>query len=513
MRIPAIQAFNRTNYTNRNVNSSAQNVAPGLLHRNSVTGDSFVRVSKPLAFQGVEKNALVMLKQIPLEERLASVFSIMKQGDVLLAGPEFKEFYEPLKAVSKKFEQVLKRFFLVQDDNLKTPLAFYKDTRGEFQLMNLSKTPITLKDNGSGKSAPLLQYDSFFVVNNDVVTAGDVTFPIRDFPNVDISGFRKHFAKIYDCSDAVKDTISAQNTKTILKMLKPDKVKGRHYTFADIGGQDKALDMLKKEIIFPIRYPEAYANTSLNKGFIMYGPPGTGKTLTAEALANETNAYFIKLNGLEMESKWVGESEENWRVLFDTARVNQPAVIFIDEFDAVAKKRGGVDVYGDKVVNQLLTLMSDVEKNGDDIYVIAATNRPEMLDSAITRSGRFGRSIEMKAPETVEDMINIFNIHTKGRKLDGKLDSKNLSERLLKAKATGADVAYVANKANEKALQRCGIYEKMENGTFSAKDMDSFSISNEDFIAAIDEFSKGRQKTERKPIGFVQYPAKHGATA
>ena len=274
-----------------------------------------------------------------------------------------------------------------------------------------------------------------------------------------------------------------------------------------------SLDMLKKEIIFPIRYPEAYANTSLNKGFIMYGPPGTGKTLTAEALANETNAYFIKLNGLEMESKWVGESEENWRVLFDTARVNQPAVIFIDEFDAVAKKRGGVDVYGDKVVNQLLTLMSDVEKNGDDIYVIAATNRPEMLDSAITRSGRFGRSIEMKAPETVEDMINIFNIHTKGRKLDGKLDSKNLSERLLKAKATGADVAYVANKANEKALQRCGIYEKMENGTFSAKDMDSFSISNEDFIAAIDEFSKGRQKTERKPIGFVQYPAKHGATA
>ena len=193
MRIPAIQAFNRTNYTNRNVNSSAQNVAPGLLHRNSVTGDSFVRVSKPLAFQGVEKNALVMLKQIPLEERLASVFSIMKQGDVLLAGPEFKEFYEPLKAVSKKFEQVLKRFFLVQDDNLKTPLAFFKDTRGEFQLMNLSKTPITLKDNGSGKSAPLLQYDSFFVVNNDVVTAGDVTFPIRDFPNVNISGFRIHF--------------------------------------------------------------------------------------------------------------------------------------------------------------------------------------------------------------------------------------------------------------------------------------------------------------------------------
>ena len=507
MRIPSIQNYYCTNYTNVNpksLNKGLMHSVPlktGVMHQ-----DTFVKTANTPSFTGVEKNALVLLKQIPLGERIASLFTIMKQGDILITAPTMKGVDSSLKGAVKKLEQVVKKCYFVPEDNLQTPVMFYKNTTGEMEVMNLSKTPVILKDGHSGKSAPIMQHDSFFVVEGDELSAGDWKMPIRSVPKANLSLFRKNFSKLYDFTDDVSKTIQAQNSKTIGTLLRPLKPAAKKLSFTDVGGQDKALEVLQKEVIFPIKYPEAFRNTKLNHGFIMYGPPGTGKSLTAEALANETNANFIKLNGLEMESKWVGESEENWRVLFDTARENQPTVIFIDEFDAVAKKRGGADVYGDKVVNQLLTLMSDVEKNGDDIYVIAATNRPEMLDEAISRSGRFGRKIEMKAPETLKDMLSIFNIHTKGKPLDEALNTEYFAKRLLDAKATGADVAYIVNKANENSLERSGIYAKMAKGTFVPSDMDGVKLLNADFEKAVDDFIAESKPQNRKPIGFVHYP-------
>ena len=205
-----------------------------------------------------------------------------------------------------------------------------------------------------------------------------------------------------------------------------------------------------------------------------------------------------------MESKWVGESEENWRNLFELARENQPSIIFIDEFDAVAKKRSGKDVYGDKVVNQLLTLMSDVEKNGDDIYVIAATNKLNMLDDAITRSGRFGQHIEVKAPDTLDGILKIFDIHTRNKSLASDIDKNKLAKELLDMKTTGADISHIVNAANENAFERTGIYKKMEDGSFTKSDIDSLEITSADFSKAVDDFSNKSGKTY-KPIGFRQY--------
>ena len=186
--------------------------------------------------------------------------------------------------------------------------------------------------------------------------------------------------------------------------------------------------------------------------------------------------------------------------LFDAARENQPSIIFIDEFDAVAKKRGGADGYGDKVVNQILTLMSDVEKNGDDIYVVAATNNQDALDAAITRSGRFGKHIEVKAPDTQEAITHIFNIHTKNKALADDLDKDALTKKLLAQKATGADIAHIVNAAHENAFERAGIYEKMENGTFENADIEKLRITDADFNKAIDGFTNKENK--RQPIGF-----------
>jgi SpoVK/Ycf46/Vps4 family AAA+-type ATPase len=202
-----------------------------------------------------------------------------------------------------------------------------------------------------------------------------------------------------------------------------------------------------------------------------------------------------------MESKWVGESEENWRTLFDTARENQPSILFIDEFDAVAKKRGGADVYGDKVVNQILTLMSDIEKNGDDIFVITATNKLDMLDDAVMRSGRFGKHIEVKAPNTKESIMQIFDIHSKNKPLSNDVSKDELATKLLDKHATGADIAYIVNNAHENAFERSGIYEKMENGTFSKSDIDELEITKEDFEKALDVFNTNTKPT-RKPIGY-----------
>ena len=273
----------------------------------------------------------------------------------------------------------------------------------------------------------------------------------------------------------------SENIKSIQSLSKYTAgVKAKKLTFADVGGQDSVINELKKGILYPVKYPEAYENTTVNHGFIMYGPPGTGKTLIAQALANETQADFVQLNGLEMESKWVGQSEENWRNLFDQARENQ-------------------------VVNQLLTLMSDVEKNGDEIYVIAATNKVDVLDDAITRSGRFGKHIEVKAPETVEGVNKILDIHTRNKKLSNDVNKTELSKKLLDIKATGADIAHIVNSANENAFERVGIYTKMENGTFEKSDIDNLNITFDDFTKAIKDFTNNGDKSNRKPIGFNKY--------
>lgn len=380
-------------------------------------------------------------------------------------------------------------------------LVFVKSKNDELEVLNPNKFDIFLMSDTSQE--PIKFGESFYVLPGDKISADGTEFLIKDKSKVNLSMQRHIFSKVFDMTKDVKPAIKKQNISSILSLVKTDGLKGKELSFADVGGQDKVITDLKKGILYPIKYPEAYENTILNHGFIMYGPPGTGKTLIAQALANETNANFVKLNGLEMESKWVGVSEENWRKLFEAARENQPSIIFIDEFDAVAKKRDGGDVYGDKVVNQLLTLMSDVEKNGDDIFVIAATNKLNMLDSAITRSGRFGQHIEVKAPDSVEGILKIFDIHTRNKSLASDLDKIKIAKELLSLKTTGADISHIVNGANENAFERAGIYKKMEDGTFTKDDINDLRLTYDDFKKSIDDFAHKNNKTNRNPIGFI----------
>ena len=250
-----------------------------------------------------------------------------------------------------------------------------------------------------------------------------------------------------------------------------------------------------------MRYPDVYSNFDVNRGFILYGPPGTGKTHIARALANEAEVNFVSLDGSEMESKWVGESEENWRNLFEEAKQKQPTILFIDEIDAIAKERGGKDVYGDKVVNQILTLMTDLDNNRDNVFVIGATNNFKALDKALTRSGRFSKHLKVNMPD-YDGTKQILNIHTANKPLDNNLDKQALAKRLFELKSSGADIKYVVNEAHSIGFERAGIYKKMEEKTLTGKDIQSFRITKEDFDKSIQKFIETKGASDRNPIGF-----------
>ncbi|WP_456452910.1 CDC48 family AAA ATPase [Thermococcus sp.] len=190
-------------------------------------------------------------------------------------------------------------------------------------------------------------------------------------------------------------------------------------TYEDIGGLKEAIQKIREMVELPLKHPELFERLGIEppKGVLLYGPPGTGKTLLAKAVANEANAHFIAINGPEVMSKFYGESEERLREIFKEAEENAPSIIFIDEIDAIAPKREEVTGEVEKrVVSQLLTLMDGLKKRGK-VIVIAATNRPDAIDPALRRPGRFDREIEVGVPDK-QGRKEILQIHTRGMPLE-----------------------------------------------------------------------------------------------
>ncbi|MBW2970734.1 AAA family ATPase, partial [Candidatus Woesearchaeota archaeon] len=196
-------------------------------------------------------------------------------------------------------------------------------------------------------------------------------------------------------------------------------------TYEDIGGLDEELVKIREMVELPLKHPEIFTRLGIEppKGVLLQGPPGTGKTLLAKAVASESNAHFILINGPEIMSKYYGQSEQNLRKKFEEAEKNAPSIIFIDEIDAIASKRE--EVHGEverRVVAQLLALMDGLKARGK-VIVIAATNVPNLLDPALRRPGRFDRELEIGVPDK-EGRLKILKIHTRGMPLLNK-DSFN----------------------------------------------------------------------------------------
>jgi transitional endoplasmic reticulum ATPase len=224
-------------------------------------------------------------------------------------------------------------------------------------------------------------------------------------------------------------------------------------TYEDIGGLKNEVQKVREMIELPLRHPEIFERIGIEapKGVLLFGPPGTGKTLLAKAVASETNANFYSIGGPEIMSKLYGESEERLRETFKQAQENAPSIIFIDEIDSIAPKRE--EVSGDvekRVVSQLLTLMDGIESRGK-LVVIGASNRPNALDPALRRPGRFDREIEIGIPDQ-EGRFEILQIHTRGMPLTEDVDLERFSK--ITHGFVGADLESLSKEAAMRSLRR-----------------------------------------------------------
>ncbi|MCX6670012.1 MAG: CDC48 family AAA ATPase [Methanothrix sp.] len=223
----------------------------------------------------------------------------------------------------------------------------------------------------------------------------------------------------------IQDTIISITRETLEELA----LQVRDISYEDIGGLSKEIREIREMIEVPLRHPEIFSRLGINppRGVLLHGPPGTGKTLIARAVASETDANFVSISGPEIVSKFYGESEQRLRQIFEEAAKAAPSIIFIDEIDSIAPKRE--DVSGDlerRVVAQLLALMDGLSARGE-VIVIAATNRPNALDPAIRRGGRFDREIEIGIPNK-NGRLEVLYVHTRGMPLDDSLDLKEIAE-------------------------------------------------------------------------------------
>lgn len=254
--------------------------------------------------------------------------------------------------------------------------------------------------------------------------------------------------------------------------------------YDDLGGCRKQMAQVRELVELPLRHPQLFRSIGIKppKGILMYGPPGTGKTLMARAVANETGAFFFLINGPEVMSKMAGESESNLRKAFEEAEKNAPSIIFIDEIDSIAPKRDKTNGEVERrVVSQLLTLM-DGMKARSNVVVIAATNRPNSIDPALRRFGRFDREVDIGIPDPT-GRLEILRIHTKNMKLAEGVDLEAIASET--HGYVGADIAALCSEAAMQQIREKLDLIDLEESEIDAEILDSLGVTMENFRFAL----------------------------
>ena len=254
--------------------------------------------------------------------------------------------------------------------------------------------------------------------------------------------------------------------------------------YDDIGGCRKALAQIKEMVELPLRHPGLFKTIGIKppRGILLHGPPGTGKTLIARAVANECGAFFFLINGPEIMSKMAGESESNLRRAFEEAEKNAPSIIFIDEIDSIAPKREKTNGEVEKrIVSQLLTLMDGLKKRAH-VVVMAATNRPNSIDPALRRFGRFDRELEIGIPDAT-GRLEVMRIHTKNMKLADDVDLEKIANDA--HGHVGADLAALCSEAALQHIRGKMDLIDLESETIDAEVLDALAVTRDDFAHAL----------------------------
>jgi transitional endoplasmic reticulum ATPase len=311
----------------------------------------------------------------------------------------------------------------------------------------------------------------------------------RILPDIDLKEEKipnEILQKIIITDDDFKDALKEVRPSALREVL----VQVPNVTWGDIGGLESLKEELHEAVEWPLKHKEAfeYADVRGPKGILLYGPPGTGKTLIAKAVAHTTESNFISIKGPELLSKWVGESEKGVREVFRKAHQAAPCIIFLDELDSLAPSRssGSSDSHvTERVVSQLLTEIDGLEEL-NNVLVIGATNRVDLIDNALLRPGRFDRILEVPMPDS-KAREHIFKIHTKKKPLDNNINFARLVE--LADGFSGAEVEGVCNRAAMSAIRR---YVNSKEKSFK-----SIKITQEDLENAIEKIRPGRVKPQQ----------------
>lgn len=277
-----------------------------------------------------------------------------------------------------------------------------------------------------------------------------------------------------------------ENTEIELlaEYTEPKESRRADVTYDDLGGMADTIDQLREMVELPLRHPELFQRLGVDppRGVLLYGPPGTGKTRLARAVANESEAEFFLINGPEIMGSAYGESEKALRDIFEQAAQSAPSIVFIDEIDSIAPKRGNVSGEAEKrLVAQLLTLMDGLEPRSN-LVVIAATNRPEAIDEALRRPGRFDREIVVGVPDE-RGRREILGIHARGMPLSPDVDLAELARTTYGF--VGADISALAREAAIEAVRRIMPKIDLNSATIPAEVLDSLSVTRDDFVNAL----------------------------
>ena len=318
------------------------------------------------------------------------------------------------------------------------------------------------------------------ILENRVISRGDL-IPLGIMGrriNLMVTGFQPPAAAV----------IVVPSTQIVLsdKPAKALAMEVPRVTYEDIGGLNDEIRKVREMIELPLRYPELFERLGVEapKGVLLHGPPGTGKTLLAKAVASETNANFASISGPEIMSKFYGESEGRLREIFDQAQENAPSIIFIDELDSIAPKREEVTGEVEKrVVSQMLALMDGLQSRGK-VVVIGATNRPNALDPALRRPGRFDREIEIGVPNK-DGRLQVLQIHTRGMPLDKDVDLKHLAN--VTHGFVGADLEALTKEAALHALRKILPEIDFQADSVPAEILNKIIVNMNDFQESLRE--------------------------